>query len=127
MHGVGGLEAERGPARAAERLIELLDDLVGPVGRPGLLGRHAVAQIGGQIVAQYHGVPVGIPVQHRGFGSSRLSDVPDERVRRAEGVLVGVQADPRGDLRRTVGRAAEQVVPQRRRRPGGDTGAACRA
>ena len=52
VHGVRRLEAERAPARAAERLEQLLDDLVGAVGRPHLPPGQPVAEVGGQVGAQ---------------------------------------------------------------------------
>ncbi len=40
VHGVGRLEGQPDPARPAERLAQLLQHLVGAVGRPHLPGVH---------------------------------------------------------------------------------------
>src|SRR5690606_16431395 len=97
-------------AGAAEGLEDLLDDLVGAVGRPHLLGGQAVAQVGGQLGAELDGVPVGVAVELAGDPADSLRQVGDQGGGRRVRVLVGVEPDRDVDLRRAVGALAAQVV-----------------
>src|SRR5207344_1536059 len=84
VHRVGGDEADRAAARTAERLQQLLQDLVGTVGRPEVLGGQRDpglgAEIGGQVGAQQDGVAVRVPVQVGGGVPHRRGDVVDQRL-----------------------------------------------
>ena len=115
VHRVRRLEADRGAAGSAEGLQELLDDLVGAVGRPDVgqadLVSGRVRQILGELRAQLHGVPVRVAVEVPGRLAHPLGDPLDQRLGQRVGVLVGVQ--PYGDveLGRAVGGLAAQLVP----------------
>ena len=74
VHRVGRLEAQRGPPLAAERLEQLLDDLVGAVGHPHLVRVQPAAEIGGQVTAERHRVAVRVAVQRPGYLSDGLGD-----------------------------------------------------
>ena len=111
VHRVGRLEPERGAARPAEGLQQLLDDLVGAVGRPGVGLGEPVAEVGGQVLAQLHRVPVGVAVQRARHREHRVRDRPLQLLARAVGVLVGVELDRHVELGRAVRVKASQVVP----------------
>ncbi len=76
VHRVRRHEADCAAARTAERLQQLLQDLVGTVGRPDVLDADGDAglrrQVGGQVGAQRDRVAVGIAVQLRGRRPHRL-------------------------------------------------------
>jgi hypothetical protein len=103
VHGVGRLEAERGAAWAAERLEQLLYDLVRAVRRPDLPGGKTVAEVAGEVLAQVGGVPVGVAVERARDRSDRVRDGLRESLARRVGVLVGVQLDRHVQLGRAVG------------------------
>ena len=109
MHRVGRLEAERGAARAAERLEQLLYDLVGAVRRPHLLGGDAVAEVVGEVLAQLDGVPVGVAVERARDARDRVRDRRAQALARRVRVLVGVELDGDVELRRAVGVQVPQV------------------
>ena len=117
MHRVRRHEADRASARPTERLQQLLQDLIGTVGGPYVFDRHVDAglgtQIGRQIGAKRHGVPVGIAVEiaHRHLDGGR--HVVDECLCRRMRVLVGVEPHRNVQLRCTVRRFAAQVLAQR--------------
>ena len=70
-------------------------------------------QVVGQLLPQRHRVPVRVPVQlHRRRGHRR-GQVGDQRSRWRVGVLVGVDLHRHVQLRRAVGRLADQVRAQR--------------
>jgi hypothetical protein len=73
VHRVRRDEAKRGAARSAERLEELLLDLVGAVGRPGVGAGQPVPKVGGEVLAQRYGVPVRVPVEVTQLGVQRLA------------------------------------------------------
>lgn len=115
VHRVRGLEADRGAAGAAEGLEQLLDDLVGAVGRPDVGGGQrevsgGAAQIGGQFGAQFDRVPVGVAVESAGGLPDPLGDPLDERFGQGVRVLVGVEVDGDVQLGRPVGGLAAQFV-----------------
>ncbi len=112
VHRVRRLETDRRTARSAEGLQQLLDDLVGAVGGPHVLDAERVLaglrQVGGQLGAQLHRVPVGVAVQVAGGLPHPLRDPLDQRLGQRVGVLVGVQ--PYGDVQ--LGRAVRGLAPQ---------------
>lgn len=115
VHRVRRLEADRRTARSAEGLQQLLDDLVGAVGRPhvgqGDLVAGGVRQVLRELRAQLHGVPVRVAVEVPGRLTHPLGDPLDQRLGQGVGVLVGVQ--PYGDVQlgRAVRGLAAQLVP----------------
>jgi hypothetical protein len=111
VHGVAGVEPERSPARAAEGLQQLLDDLVRPVGGPQVAGGQPVPEVVGQVLAQLDGVPVWVAVQGRRGPGHRVGDGPLQRAAGRVGVLIGVQPDRHVDLRRAVRMQVFQVIP----------------
>src|SRR6202035_1651275 len=110
VHGVGRLEAERGVPGAAERLEQLLDDLVGAVRGPDLPAGEAVAEVVGEVLAQVDGVPVGVAVERARDARDRVRDGLPEALARRVGVLVGVQLDGHVQLGGAVGLQVQQVV-----------------
>src|SRR6202034_646526 len=110
VHGVGRLEAERGAARAAERLEQLLYDLVGAVRGPHLPPGPAVAEVVGEVLAQVDGIPVGVAVERARDTGDGVRDRLPEALARRVGVLVGVQLDRHVQLGGTVGVQVPQVV-----------------
>ena len=115
MHGVGRLEAERGAAGAAERLQQLLDDLVGAVRGPDLPAGEAVAEVVGEVLAQLDGVPVGVAVERARDARDRVRDGLPEALARRVGVLVGVQLDGHVQLGGAVGVQARRSSRMRPR------------
>ncbi len=115
VHRVRRLEADRGAAGPAEGLEQLLDDLVGAVGRPDVgqadLVAGGVRQVLGEPGAQLDRVPVRVAVEVAGRVTDPLGDALDQRLGQRVGVLVGVQ--PYGDVQlgRAVGGLAAQLVP----------------
>lgn len=117
MHGVRGLEADRGAAGAAEGLQQLLEHLVGTVGRPdvgeGDLVPGGAGEVAGQLGTELDGVPVGVAVEVAGGLADPLGDPVDERLGQRVGVLVGVQPHGHVELRRPVRGLAAQLVADR--------------
>ena len=105
VHRVRRAEAHRVAALAAERLQQLLLDLVGAVGRPHVGRGQAVADVAGQVLAQRHRVPVRVAVQVADQPADRLVDRVGDRVGQRVRVLVGVQPDRHVELRCPVRRA----------------------
>ena len=102
VHRVRRLEAQRGAAGPAEGLQQLLDDLVGAVGRPDLARRRPRGrrQVGGQLGAQLDRVPVGVAVERRGRPRATRSAMRrDQRLGQRVRVLVGVQPHGHVELR----------------------------
>jgi hypothetical protein len=95
MHRIRRHEADGAAAGATERLQQLLQDLVGTVGRPQVFDTERRAglraQIGGQVGAQRHRVPVRIPVQVSRDGLDRRRHIVDQRLGGRMRVLVGVE------------------------------------
>jgi len=117
VHRVRRLEADGCAPGAAEGLADLLQHLVAPVGRPHLLDAERdpghPGQVGREIGPQRHGVPVGIAVQPAGGLPDGRGDVGHQRLGRRVGVLVDVELDRLGQLRRAVRHLAHQVVADR--------------
>ncbi len=111
VHGVRRLEAERAAAGAAEGEQDLLQHLVGPVRGPRVRAGQAVPEVAGEGGAQHNRVPVRIAVQPGRHVRDRRGDVGGQRRRRRVRVLVRVQLDRHGQLRRAVRTAAGQVRP----------------
>ncbi len=110
VHRVGRLEPERDPPGATERLAQLLEYLVRPVGRPDLIGPQPEAGVRGQVVGEVRakrlGLAVGVPVglggrERRGFAHG-VDQTGGRRVR----VLVGVEQHRNVELRGAVGHLA---------------------
>jgi hypothetical protein len=119
VHRVRRGEAERGAPRPAERLEQLLLDLVGAVGRPHLLGGEPVAEVARQVGTQRHGVAVRVAVEVPQLRREGLADRLDGRLGHRVGVLVGVQPHGHVELRRPVRRQPAQVVADRQVVEGG--------
>ena len=117
MHGVAGHEAQRRTTGAAERLQELLQDLVGTVCRPEIfdaqLGSGGRAEVGGEVATQRDGVTVRVTVQFGRSGSGRFSDVGDQLRRWRVRVLVGVENDRHLQLRCAISAFTAQIVAER--------------
>ena len=109
VHRVGRLEAERGAARAAERLEQLLYDLVGAVRGPHLPRGKAVAEVVGEVLAQVDGVAVRVAVERARDAGDRVRDRLPQALARRVRVLVGVQLDGDVELRGAVGVQVPQV------------------
>jgi hypothetical protein len=107
VHREGRHESDRAAARAAERLQQLLQDLVGTVGRPEVfqteLGAGLRGEVAGQITAQGHRVAVGVTVQVGGRLLHRPHHVVDQRPGGRVWILVGVQPHRNRQLRCTIG------------------------
>ena len=117
VHRVRRLEPQRRASGPGERLQQLQQDLVGPVGRPHVRTRQVQAggsgQVVGQLFAQRHRVPIRVPVQLDRRRGHRRRQVSHQGSRRGIRVLVGVDLHRDVQLRRTVGRAADQIRAQR--------------
>ena len=117
VHRIRRHEADRAAAGAAERLQQLLQDLVGTVGGPQVFdterGAGLRAQVGGQVGAQRHRVAVGIAVQVAGDRLDRGRHVVDQRLGGRMRVLVGVEPHRNVQLRCAVRRFAAQILAQR--------------
>src|SRR5204862_4492450 len=72
VHRVRRGEAQRRAPRTAERLEQLLLDLVGTVGRPQVRYAQRVPEVGCEVPAQRHGIAVGVAVQVAQFAAERL-------------------------------------------------------
>ena len=96
VHGVRGREAQRLAAGPAEGLENLLEDLVGAVGGPDVLGAKPVAEVFGQGFPEFGEFPVRIAVEARGGLGHGLGDGGPDISRHAMGVLVDVEQD--GDI-----------------------------
>lgn len=122
VHGVRGLEADRGAPRAAEGLQQLLEHFVGAVGRPDVgeadLVSGGAAEVAGQLRTELDGVPVGVAVEVAGGLADPLGDPVDERLGQRVRVLVGVQPHGYVELRRPVRGLATQFVADRELVPG---------
>ena len=103
VHRVGRLEPQRRAAVPAERLQQLLEDLVGAVGRPDLPPGQPVPEIGGQVGPQLRRVPVRVAVQaRRRRGGGRARSPRTRSGGRRVGVFVGVQPNGHVELRCAV-------------------------
>jgi hypothetical protein len=113
VHRVGRGEAQRQPARAAERLEQVEHHLVRAVGRPDLLRGDAVPEVARERLPQGEELAVGVAVQlARRLGDGPL-DVGHHGRGRRVGVLVDVEADGDVELRGAVGLQTAQLLPQR--------------
>lgn len=130
VHGVRGLEADRGTAGAAEGLQQLLEHLVGAVGRPDVGAADLVpggaAEVAGQLGAELDGFPVGVAVEVTGGLADPLRDPVDQRLGERVRILVGVQPDRYVELGGAVRGLAAQFVPDREVVPGVARGAVVR-
>jgi hypothetical protein len=70
MHRIGGREAEHPAAGPAERLKNVLDDLVRPVRGPDLAGTEPVTEVTGERLAQLEELAVGIASTARASDST---------------------------------------------------------
>ena len=109
VHRVGGLERHDLALRAAEGLHELLDNLVGAVGRPQALGQRA--HVAGQALPQRGEVAVRVAVEAELSDPSR--QILHEGGRRRVRAFVGVEADRDVELWRAVGVQVREVGPGR--------------
>jgi hypothetical protein len=117
VHRVAGGEAHHRAARSTEGLQQLLQDLVGAVGGPHLvagdLDPGLARDIGGEFIAQFHGVPLRIAVQGRGQAADLGDEIRHESLARRVRVLVRVELVGDGELRGTVGGFPAQFRTQR--------------
>ncbi len=128
VHGVRGLEADRGASGSAEGLQQLLEHLVGTVGRPHVGGGDLVSggtgEVAGELGAELDGVPVGVAVEVAGGLADPFGDPVDEGVGERVRVLVGVQPDGYVELGGAVRGLAAQLVADGQGVPGVGRGSA---
>ena len=113
MHRVGGREAEHAASRTSECLQQLLDDLVGSVGRPDLRCVEVVPQVAGERVAQRGELAIGVAVDGEHRGRETLDDVPGDALGDGVRVLVDVEGVAHVLLRRAVRTQTAEVVTDR--------------
>ncbi len=111
MEYVGGKPRAVRPG-PAEGLEDLLEDFVGAVGCPDVLGAEPVAEVFRQGFAEFGEFAVRIAVEAGGGLGHGLGDGGPDIRRHAMGVLVDVEQDGDVQLRRTVGGQAPQVGPE---------------
>ena len=109
IHRVGRGEPERGASRAGERLQQVLQHLVGAVGRPDLIGGETVTEVIGEALAQRGELAVRVAVDLAQRARDAVEDVVGDLFRDRMGVLVDVQRDRQRRLRRTVRRETAEV------------------
>ena len=113
IHGIGGGEGQHPATRPAESGQQLPHDLVGSVSHPDVAGGQAVAEVGGQVLAERHRLPVRVAVHRRGGLLDGLPHGPPQLTGWRIGVLVDVEDHGHVDLRCAIGFLPHQIVPER--------------
>ena len=116
VHGVARCKSQRAAPRPTEGLEQLLQNLVGTIGRPHVVRADAHAGLLADVLrqrrAQFDGVALGIAVELSGVLFDGGHDVPDQRLRRRVGVFVGVELVGHRQLRGSIGAGTAQFFAQ---------------